>query len=803
MAGKTCSSTFPVPIMINISVKSAAFALAAWPIVVQAQSLPDQLHFSPDGRMLLTGGQASEGLYDEAQIREFRLEFDQPNYWTLMQLNYDSKTNIQADLTVDGEAYPGVGVRFKGQTSYLMVPGQKKSFNISANFTDEAQEVEGYETFNLNNCFGDPSFIREVFYLNAIRNHIPAAQASYVRLYINDEDWGLYPHVQQLNSDFVREWWMSNNGSLWRADTENSGPSGPGGPGGPGGGGWGDGTAALNYLGSDSADYQEHYTLKRSERNLPWEDLIHTCDALENGPISNLIEDLSPYLDIDRTLWFLAAEILFSDDDSYVYKGKMDYWLYLDDETGRITPQEYDGNSVMEISNDGWSVFYHANDDNYPLLYRLLQVPELRQRYLAHVRTLLNEVFEPTTAKARIDAYAAFIDAQVASDPKKLYTYSQFTSEVNDLKTFIDNRWSFYWSNSEVATSAPVLSNVEYASDGVSWQAPGAGEAAMVTAQASHGSGMAAMRLYYGTGIMGTFESADMHDDGAHGDGAAGDGVYGAEIPGYASGTSVRFYVEAEAANTAGTLSYDPPGAEHDIYYYRVALTPASERNVVINELLASNDATAADEAGQFDDWIELYNTASTAVDIGGWTLSDKALDLGKWSIPDGTVLEPGDYLIVWADEDESQGIYHSNFKLSADGEELYLLNSLGELADSASFSDQTEDMAYARNPNGTGSFVVQSPTYHANNETGVGTGFDSPEANAFSITPNPVQSWFSVKATGTWGQDTQLKVFDALGRLVHQVPASGSTRVDASSWSAGVYLLRMGEHAQRMVILD
>ena len=80
------------------------------------------------------------------------------------------------------------------------------------------------------------------------------------------------------------------------------------------------------------------------------------------------------YIDVDRALWFLASEIAFGDDDSYVHKGKMDYYVYYEPETGRITPIEYDGNSVLLSSTSSWTPFYNQTNANYPPMNKLLSV---------------------------------------------------------------------------------------------------------------------------------------------------------------------------------------------------------------------------------------------------------------------------------------------------------------------------------------------------------------------------------------------------------------------------------------------
>ena len=524
-----------------------------------------------------------------------------------MTQNYNSQTDIPATLTVDGEVYDSVGVRFKGQTSYSMLPqgSQKKSFNITMDHAIDGQELMGYGTLNLNNAFQDASFLREVVYLDLIRDHVPAAKANFVHLNINGASWGIYPNVQQLNNEFVKQWFFSNSGTLWRADR----PAGSGG--GPGGGGWGDGTAALNDLGSDTMAYQEHYTLKRTERVDPWDDLVRVCQKLEQTPLAALEDSLNNHLDVDRTLWFLASEIAFGDDDGYVYKGKMDYYLYFDAETGHMVPLEFDGNSVMKNNAATWGAFYHADDANYPLLNRMLAVPSMRQRYLAHLRTLIQEKMQSTTFNALLASYSTLIDAEVQADPKKLYTYAAFNSELTVLQNFITNRRNNLTANAEVAQIAPVISSVAHRANNVEWADPLPSESVMVTAGIADAATTARVDLFYCLGPYGKFTTVQMFDDGAHADGASGDGVFGASIPQAPSMTRVRYYVKATANNTAQSVSFAPVGAEHDVFTYLVQVEFAVDPVVRINEVLAQNTSGEQDENGQFEDWIELHNPST------------------------------------------------------------------------------------------------------------------------------------------------------------------------------------------------
>lgn len=545
------------------------FFLLAGILKLNAQSPPSEMHFSQDGHMMLMGDMPVMGLYNQAEIKSYYLYFSQPDYWQQLEDNYWAWNDeeILAKLVVDGKEYDSVGVRFKGQSSFQQVQNsQKKSFSINVDFVRPDQKVKGYSKLNLNNAFDDPSFIREIFYETMIRKHIPAAKVSYARLFINDQDWGLYVNVQQLNKKFYKEWYVTNDGSSWRADRWN-GLVTP----------YGDGTGSLNYLGTDTMPYYDQYILKSYSVANPWQSLIHACDVLNNTPLANLPDELPAVMDVDRALWFLASEILFSDDDSYIRKGRMDYYVYWEKETGRIAPQEYDGNTVMNPSFVNWSAFYNEDNATYPLMNKLFKVPEYRQRYLAHLRTLINEYFAQAKADSVIDSYKNKIDALVQADQKKLYTYNDFINEVAELKSFVAARRNFLYSNAEVAQTAPVISDVAWFTNGIKWDVPIAFQNVTVNATVNSSNGINKVNLYYSNQIVGNFTRMQMFDDGAHNDQMAGDGIFGVVVPGQTVGAWNRFYVEAAANDMAKTVSYEPAGAEHNVYAFITGTTTIHE----------------------------------------------------------------------------------------------------------------------------------------------------------------------------------------------------------------------------------
>ena len=140
------------------------------------------------------------------------------------------------------------------------------------------------------------------------------------------------------------------------------------------------------------------------------------------------------------------------------------------------------------------------------------------------------------------------------------------------------------------------------------------------------------------------------------------------------------------------------------------------ESSVVINELLPVNFTIAADQDGEYDDWIEMYNTAPVSLDLSGYYLSDSKNHLSKWQIPTGTFISAKGYLIIWADADTTQIGLHSNFKLSSAGEKVLFINPDLSIIDKVDYEAQANEIAYARNPDGSGSFRWQTPTFNASN---------------------------------------------------------------------------------------
>ncbi len=159
--------------------------------------------------------------------------------------------------------------------------------------------------------------------------------------------------------------------------------------------------------------------------------------------------------------------------------------------------------------------------------------------------------------------------------------------------------------------------------------------------------------------------------------------------------------------------------------------------SIYINEFLASNVNGITDEAGENEDWVELFNSGSSPVDIGGMYITDDLSNPTLWQIPDSdptaTTIPANGFLLLFFDKDLSQSILHVDAKLGASGESIGLFDTDGSTQiDAYTFGPQLADISEGRDPDGGSDWVFYSdPTPGSANDTDPGTGIaEKPVAN-------------------------------------------------------------------------
>ncbi|MBR3980016.1 MAG: Ig-like domain-containing protein [Bacteroidales bacterium] len=200
-----------------------------------------------------------------------------------------------------------------------------------------------------------------------------------------------------------------------------------------------------------------------------------------------------------------------------------------------------------------------------------------------------------------------------------------------------------------------------------------------------------------------------------------------------------------------------------------------SYSQVKFNEVQPSNSKTQMDpDFYKYKDWIELYNTSSSSVDISGYYITDNKDKPRKWQVPNGQSIGAGKYVIIYCDgEDVTGKAMHTNFKLSTSGDKLYMYSSSMLLLDSVSIVDVETDYTYGRQVNGTGAWASLSrPTPGAANVSTTVKG----------LAPKPV---FSIKG-GYFNKEQTVSLSTTLSGAVIRYTTDGSEPTENSPIYSG-----------------
>lgn len=711
-------------------------------------------------------------LFDDTVVRTFDLRFHAPDWPAVLDRLADD-AYARADLVADGATLADVGVRYKGNSS-SRIAADKKPFNVTLDAFVDGQRLMGYDTVNLNNGFVDPTLVREAVTYRSLRPFVPTPGATFVRLLVNGEYFGLYVLVQQIERTYLDEWFGSDDdGFLFKGDPPDAvgapmpdvavgaAPHQPRPPGGL--------RPDLRWLGEDLSAYRRTYDLKTVEAgDAAYEALRELTRALDapvaEGGVTDdgFAAEIERHLDVDGALWYIAAHNLFANFDSY-YSGH-NYYLYRAQADERFHVLSWDMNESFGVFRapgvdpaDARTVieadpFLQATAADRPLLRRLLSVPTYRADYLAHYRTLLAEAFAGADLEASVAAYQGLIREDVRTDPNLLYGLDLFARNVwQDVRVRPDGG-----SSSGPGTRA-VPGLLRVASERSVWLAARADLAPPDHALATHlRMPGAPTRLESPTVTLG-FSGSDapvavtLH---VRRNGAAavaqdmqpqgGGRTWSAAIPAARVGTLVTYF--ARVAFADGRTAFHPPANHLAPWAYTVRSPdlPVTETgDLVLNELQADNQSTIADPEGEFDDWIELANRGVEPIRLAGHYLSDDEADPHAYALPD-VWLDPGSHYLVWCDNDPEQGPDHADFRLSLDGETVVLATD-DAIVDRVVFGPQLPDQSYGRRSDGADAWgICTRPSPRGPNEC-AGAGFtptaQTPTTPAASSTPSPTAS--------------------------------------------------------------
>ncbi len=740
--------------------------------------------------------------YDDSQVARIDITID-PTAIEWLYQNVQSDSEFVASFHFQNshinETVENIGFRLRGNTSR---DAAKKSFKVSFNTFVQGREFYGVDKLNLNGEHNDPSIIRSKLCFDHFQTiGMKASRANHVEVYINGQYYGLYISVEHIDDEFLQKNFTDDTGNLWKCLYP----------------------ADLNFIGSDPNLYKAinsngrpAYELKTNESEDDFYKLARFISVLNNTSAASLPDSLESIIDVPGVLKYFAMNILFGEWDDY-WSLMNNYYLYhhpIEDKFYLI-PYDYDNTYGIDWFNINWT---NANPYNYPkvangyrpLAERLMANAQYRNLYTHFLEFYRQNVYLLSNWNNRIDQIKTLITQSAVNDTFRTLDYGFTVDDFNNsysensynnqhvkygLKQFVNLRNSSLPGQLSYQSASPIVYQIDYYPKN-----PSATDSIYVYASAFDNNGLSEVTINFLEDGTTTSINYPMTYTPIAGSKLIEDSDrWVGVIPPLGTGKSGRLFIYVKDTQNQSQTYPRKQGIE--------IKTPQVISNaVVINEFMADNAATITDPAGEYDDWIELYNPTTEPYLLTGKYLTDKKDNLTKYQFTQQNLfINPGEYLLVWCDEQGSQQGIHTNFKLSKDGEFIALVDSDGiSIIDSITFGTQITDISFGRLPDGTDNWVFMGPTPGAaNSVVSVEDEEILPDEFLISAYPNPFNPSTSISYTLPTNSEVKLKLYDILGNevitLVNEEKMKGTHKAiwngknsAGSNVSTGIYIARL-----------
>jgi spore coat protein H len=699
----------------------------------------------------------------------------------LHQDNWGNDREFPATFTyqvgASSQTVQNIGFRLRGNTS---IAAQKKPFKVSFNTYVKGAKWNGLEKLNLNAHHNDPVHYRAKLCWDLLREcELTASRTSFVRLYINDEYKGIYTNVEHIDEEFVK---LHING-IGRGNLYKCLYPAP--------------LTFINYN-PDSyklvANNRRVYEQKINDFADDYRDIAEFIRVLNLSPIDNLKCDLEAIFNVDRYLRYAAMDVLLGNWDGYIFNNN-NFYLYKNEKTGlfEYIPYDLDNTFGIDWFNIDWTerniYNWPASNAQRPLYKRLMEIPEYRQRFSNYMSTYMNTVFTVENITNKVNQYVSLIDDAVQDDVYRTLDYGF------SYNSFIQGSTSAFGAHVKkgiIPFTQQRINNALNQLDDISNNAAIQGIWIDHDFPVTQGGSIKAM--IYDAENLPTWEwsldgnswnnAGPLKDDGIFPDQVANDHNYTANLPVFPGVDKVYYRVKLNQHNENLTMPCNG----------RILHLSKSNIPLYINELMASNSTTIANEKGEYSDWIELWNGSNNSINLKDYYLTDNPVRTQKFPLPD-MILEAGAFILFWADNDEDFARNHTNFALSNSGEDLRLYHRESNemrLVDRINFPAQNSNISYGRQSDGASQWVFfNDPTPGASNQT---TSIENIDESAFYIFPNPAKDQVYFKNTVN-----EIILRDIQGRVL--LRSIKTNTLNLNDLSNGIYLLELDGKIERLVI--
>ena len=390
--------------------------------------------WSPDLTFRTDDG--STALFDGNQILDFYIDIP-PASWDAINAEAIppgcvpyARTYYTGTLRHDGQTLPGVGVKIKGGCGSSRDLGGKASFKINLEWDNPEvagcpgeRRLMGEKSFTFNNGVQDSSASNErIGYPIFQAFDLPTPRAASVRIFVNDELWGLYTHVETIDRRFLSRWYANKDGMLYEGTywcdlvPENVPPT----------------------------DDDDSYCLTREfspdECSTPrpggdpqdYDLLRDLTESIADLPPGGFYPAVEGFFDYDKFLTTWAIESVVDHWDNYAFTIMNNYRVYHDPASGRWTMITTGIDQIFEADQDAWGV-------EGVLAKRCLEEPACEAAFAARLDEV-NEAIATMDLAGHAQTIYEQISPAVMADPRKEYDFDTFNNEHQALQNFFEDR---------------------------------------------------------------------------------------------------------------------------------------------------------------------------------------------------------------------------------------------------------------------------------------------------------------------------------------------------------------------------
>jgi spore coat protein H len=318
---------------------------------------------------------------------------------------------VHADLDFAGRQFRDVGVRFKGNGTYLDARGSGKlPLKVDLNKYVKGQKLAGVETLNFHNNVTDPGLMNEVVAYRLYRDAgVPAPRSSYVRVYltisgqVSKKYLGLYTLAENVDENFFQARFGSGAGALLKPVSVNP----------------------FKDLGNDWTRYIQTYDPKSDLSVTDQQRVIEFCRLVTHSNDAEFATRIGEYVDLEAFARYYAVLVWINNIDSLLDRGQ-NFYVHLGPKTRQFTfiPWDQDhsfgGFASVERRPYETGSITKPWSDNIRFLARMYAVPAFRTMYFARLREFSDTIFKPHRFAAAVAEIAPILRPVVAEEPSLL-----------------------------------------------------------------------------------------------------------------------------------------------------------------------------------------------------------------------------------------------------------------------------------------------------------------------------------------------------------------------------------------------